>query len=202
MSKLKGASAFSIPSHLPRNCLTYWNLRQLGSITLKRSGILFSNFPRTPQSHERILLNDIDLTHSQGSKEHAFPSQIRTSHFPHLPLTFNNDCITFFPNLLLMWFNFFFSVMKIFIIYLFITCKSPAAKYPHQADGDFERTVLFCSPSPRREGWLVGGGHLSSHMLFSLTVACFGGGEGFYQLIPVLYTRWLDIFVYQYVLSY
>lgn len=75
MNKLKGASAFSIPTPYP--FLSSQELphllrpkvapeeRPLGFITLKESGILFPNFPRAPQSHERLLLSGIDdLTHS------------------------------------------------------------------------------------------------------------------------------------------
>ncbi|EGW03396.1 hypothetical protein I79_013538 [Cricetulus griseus] len=58
------------------------------------------------------------------------------------------------------------------------------------------RGLCFSVPLPQKRRLVVGGGYLSSHMLFSLEVACSGGGKGFYQLIPVLYTRWLDIFVY------
>lgn len=64
VSKLKGASAFSTLAPHPF-CLLGPEERPLGFITPKESGILFPNFPRAPQSHERLLLSGIDdLTRS------------------------------------------------------------------------------------------------------------------------------------------
>lgn len=84
--------------------------------------------------------------------------------------------------------------MKILFIYLFLV--SHQLPSIHIRLMETLRGLCFSVPPPPEEktGWLVE--VTSPHMLFSLTVACFGGGEGFYQLIPMLYTRWLDIFVY------